>query len=205
MEKYASKQKIGSDKHLKKIVKQIVHDSVRSQQELKSFDVGLGTTVDTSGSISKLTSIAQGDTDSTRDGDALAIVRIQSVMIAAVADTTNICRVVIFAWNSDDGVEAPTMSSLFQTTSTAYISAFNRDNVRSKKLVVLYDTIMTLSSAGPMIKESRFEKKWKKHQISFTATTTAGIGHIYAVYVSDSAGIPNPLFTAYHRVWFTDS
>jgi hypothetical protein len=176
---------------------------LKKNQEIKSFDFGLGTTIDSTGRVDKLTTITQADTDSARDGDAARIVSFEIQAQATYADTTNVIRLVVVRWNQDDSSSAPSsVTDLFQSASA--FSPYNRDNLRARKFTVIMDHLFAVSNVGPgiekLVKRSRFVSN-----IAFQATATTGTGHLYSFAVSDSAASAHPGLSFIFRTYFTDS
>jgi hypothetical protein len=176
---------------------------LKKNQEHKSFDTGFGSSVSSTGTIQKLSTIPQGDTDSTRDGDALQIIRIEFRVAFAFADPVNTGRVIVARWNQDDSSAAPTGITDILQTATPY-SPYNRDNLRAKKFSVIFDNTYLVGATGPNILGSCLSKNYPS-KIAFQAAANTGNGHIYAFMVSDSAAIAHPIFTYVARIWFTDS
>lgn len=188
------------------MVTKTVRDVLQNVQELKSFDTGLAQTVSSTGTLTKLTTVPQGDTDSARDGDQLLIKKFEVRGYCTPADATNICRFLIFRWNVDDTSDAPTLAEILQdAASSPWISPYNRDSRRSGKVVIIYDNILGVCTSGPGIKTFKHECKWKALKINFEAAATTGVGHIYLLTVSDSTASTHPFFSMESRVWFTDS
>jgi len=191
------------NKEMKVLVNQIVASKILSVQEKKSFDTGFGSTVDNTGSISKLTTIPQNDTDSGRDGDHVKLLRLELRASFVFADATNSGRLIIAKWTQDDSSAAPSSITNVLQTATPY-SPYDRDNERAGKFIVIYDHLFVVGATGPNI-ESIDVSIPLKGQIAFQATATTGTGHIYAFMVSDSSAVTHPVFNWVARTYFTDS
>lgn len=207
MEKYSKKNKsnkmIKNKSALDSEIARVTMKVLRKNQELKSFDTGFSSSVSTTGTLQKLTTIPQDDTDSGRDGDALRVVRLSLMAVFSAADTINICRLIIVRWNQDDSSSAPvSITDLLQTASP--LSPYNRDNVRAKKFTVWFDHFFAVALSAPAIEKASFDRKAYSN-IAFQATATTGTGHFYAFMVSDSAAIAHPVLSYVARVWYTDS
>jgi hypothetical protein len=190
------------DAKLDNHIVQLAQKVLKSKQELKSFDTGFSAAVSTAGTLQKISTIPQGDTDSTRDGDQLNIVRIDLLGSFQFADAINAGRLIIFRWNQDDSSAAPVVADILQTL-TPY-SPMNRDNLRAKKFSVLHDQLCLVGATGPNISSINL-KRFFPSKINFQATATTGNGHIYVYMVSDSGAVTHPQFSYVARVWFTDS
>jgi len=204
MEKYAKQNK--GDAKIKKLVKTQVQSMIRSRQELKSFDTGLAQTVSSTGNVIKLTTIPQGDTDSTRDGDQINITKLEGVVVGTCStDTTNILRCTIIRWNGDDTTDAPTIAKVYQTSASPFISALVRDNLRSNYMSVVQDDILCVGATSPQIEKSRYSHKWKALKCNYESGTNTGVGQLYAIVSSDSTAVAHPSLTCMWRVYYTDS
>jgi hypothetical protein len=209
MEKYAKKQKAylglpGTSKSkLDTEIARVALKVLSKNQEIKSFDFGFASSSTSTGTVSKITSIPQDDSDSGRDGDALKVVRIQFHAGFAFADATNVCRMTVVRWNQDDSSSAPTgITDLLQTASP--YSPYNRDNYRAKKFTVWFDHLFAVGATGPNISICSKDRQAPSN-ISFQATSTAGTGHFYVFHISDSTAVTHPVLSYVTRVWFTDS
>jgi hypothetical protein len=190
-----------------KITKQNLHTEVlkviKSKAEIKSFDAGFGTTVDNAGSITKLSTIPQGDTDSSRQGDQCELIKLEvhANYANSSADLFNTYRHIIFRWCQDDTVAAPIVSDILQ--STTVFSPLNRDNFRAKKFIVIHDVFKCTSLNGEHAKTDVFVKKLN-FKILFQSGATTGTNHIYSLQLSDSAAIPHPIVSYVARVHYND-
>jgi hypothetical protein len=187
----------------KQLVKQMIDSRLAQVQEVKSFDTGFGTSVDNTGSLQKVSTVPQGDTDSSRDGDALVLKSIEMHSAFVIADTTNVLRHIIVRWNQDDSSSAPAAITDVLQTASAF-SPYNRDNKRARKFDVLHDEFYGGALAGPGIIVRTIKIKTKS-QIAFQATATTGTGHIYSFQISDSSAITHPTLNYVCRINFTDS
>jgi len=189
-------------KQQRKLMKTIINQKILAVQEKKSFDVGFATTVADTGATARLTAIPQGDTDSSRQGDHVKLLKGELISAASYSDTTNCLRLIIYRWNQDDSSSAPTVSDILQTTSP--YSPLNRDNERARKFDVIVDHQYVVSNVGQGVDKFRCSMNLKS-QIAFQATATSGTGHLYYFVVSDSAGVPHPSLSFIWRTYYTDS
>lgn len=198
------KSSLGSlaNNNVRNQIKQLVKNEIKSNQELRSFDTGVATTFDNTGSLVKLTTIPQGDTDSSRQGDHVKLHSIRMKGAVTYSDTTNTFRLIILRWNQDDSSSAPVVGDITQSL-TPY-SPIHRDNERAKKFDVISDELLGVANVGPGIVTFNWEKQMKSI-IAFQATATTGTGHLYAYIISDSAGLPHPSMSFVFRSYYTDS
>jgi hypothetical protein len=176
---------------------------LKKNQEMKSNDQGFGTGVSSTGTILKLTSIAQDNTDTGRDGDSIRVVRTTMRATFSFADTFNIGRLIVARWNQDDTSSAPTgITDVLQSASP--FSEYHRDNLRAKKFTVWYDGFFAVGATGPNIEKAVFDRSMPTN-IAYQATATTGTGNFYAFMVSDSAAVAHPVFSFIWRTYYTDS
>jgi len=183
-------------------IKKLIKQEIKGVQEVKSFDTGIGSTFDNTGSITKLTTIPQGDTDTTRDGDHIKLTKCWCNLAVSVGDATNVVRVIVFRWNQDDSSVAPTVNDITQSVS-AY-SPIHRDNERAHKFDVIFDKFFSVSNVGPGCASVEWRKPLKSI-IAFQATANTGTGHLYMYIISDSSAVPHPGVNLIWRTYYTDS
>lgn len=187
----------------KTTIKRLIKQEIKAVQEIKSFDTGFAQTVDSTGTLQKLTTIPQGDTDSTRDGDALKLCKFEFRGQSNFADSTNATRLLIFRWNQDDSSAAPAgITDLLQTATP--FSPFNRDNERARKFDIIVDHLFVTANCGPGTEKLEVIKEMRS-KIAFQASANTGTGHIYSAMVSDSTATTHPGLNYVVRVYFTDS
>jgi len=187
---------------LRNQVKSLVKQEINSVQEKRSFDTGVGTSFDNTGSLTKLTTIPQGDTDSSRQGDHVKLHSIRMAGSCSYADTTNAIRLIILRWNQDDSSSAPVVGDILQTSSP--YSPVNRDNERAKKFDILSDELYGVANVGPGVAVWKWEMKLRS-QIAFQSGATTGTGHLYAYIISDSSASTHPSVAFILRTYYTDS
>jgi len=194
------------ERKLRAMVRNEISQSIRNRQELKSFDNGIGSTFSSTGTISRMFSPAQDDSDEGREGDSCTLVKLTGNFYATVADTTNVCRITIFRWNSNSGSDAPAISDVYQTSASPFISEFVRDNLRSGILEVHYDEMVIVSGNGPQaVFFPKLNLKWKANKVNFDVGSTDGKGMWYVAISSDSTASTHPGVIGYARFWYTDS
>jgi hypothetical protein len=190
----------------KAVLGQLVNQKIRKYAEHKSFDTGFNSSVDTTGTLQKLSTIPQGDTDSTRDGDQAEVISVDviaSFANASSTDLSNLCRFIVFKWQQDDSSAAPAAVTDILQTASVY-SPLNRDNERAKKFVILDDHLFSTSLTGPSV-DTHIIKLKNKFKLAFQGSANTGNNMVYAMMVSDSGAIPHPILAYQVRVYFTDT
>jgi len=201
MEKHSKSSKKVRASEVNKLVKNYIQQNA----ETKSFDTGFGSSVDSTGVITKISTIPQGDTDSTRDGDQANVFSIElrgSLAIPSTGDQTNVLRIICFRWMQDDSSAGPAGVTDILQTLTPY-SPYDRDNFRAKKFLVLHDELVGASITGPAVRIFSF-KLDKQFRIGYQATATTGTSNVYIASISDSGASVHPVVSWVSRVWFKD-
>lgn len=190
-------------------------------QMLKGFietKYGLFTTgvvnVATTGTLTKLTVIAQAVGQSARIGDQVRLKSMQvrySITVGApgllaAADQFNTVRLIVFKWKIDDSVTVPTASDILNTTTTTNLAIAPHSWDTKEKYDILYDSAHVVFNSpiwngaavtwqhgvGGTYATPREIQLRNLGLIDFTAATTSGVGQIYSLLLSDSAFAPNP-------------
>lgn len=186
-------------------VKQMIKSTLKDVQELKIHIVQNTEFVSYSGSIIDCSSIAQGDSDITRDGDRIQIMEWSFRWVAYPADTSNLLRVVLFQYVPDSALGSPTASQVLQTTgaTTAPISYRSIDFVKNVK--ILYDRTLSTDTYHLVTQAIPVTiRKFSDKQMQFTGATSRTNG-LFALFISDSAAVTHPTILYYSAVRYTDS
>ena len=103
-------------------------------------------------------------------------------------------RFLIIRWNVDTTNEGCSLSQVLQgiASTNAPISALNRDSYRAKKFDVLLDRVIGLDTYNPQQTICELIKLDSQRKIAYYSSGTDGIGHLYAVCISDSAAASHP-------------
>lgn len=109
-----------------------------NQVDTHFFDTAQTLSPGTTASIGYLTSVAQGDTEQSRDGDSIALKYLQMKMtvVPHVSSASDSFRLILFRWKAPAGGNPPSAAAILATASNID-SPYNRDYRES--LVVLYD------------------------------------------------------------------
>lgn len=171
--------------------------------EVKFVDTTVLGAVPVAGSITKLSTVAQGVGASQRIGDeaALRAISIRGYVAGAAAAVNSRLRVIVFQWNEDDALGAPVVGSIIQGGATVY-APYNYAAIRDSDFRVLFDRLFAVDPiAGPGTQSFFWEKKIDG-RLAFNAAVTTGSGMLYLLLISDLATTSEGL-TA--RVLYTDS
>ncbi len=154
--------------------------------------------------LTSLTATTNGTTDLTRIGDRINLFSIEFRWTVLVADSSNVVRVVLLQWLSDDGIDAPSLAKVLANAATPVNSPFNHDN--KAKFIVLYDHRVLLSTYEPnrgdtvelLLPASRVQP-----EVMYQAGASTGQNNLYALMVSDSGPSPHPVLEGVARVnWY---
>lgn len=186
-------------KRFKKFIKRVANMGA----EKKYFYVTSGgpQTVDSTGSITSVSDISQGDTDITRDGDQVYLRSIEFVWEADVADTFNQVRFIVVQWYPPT---TPVVSDvLIGTGTTTFFMPYNHDKRFNFK--ILYDRTVTVDTNTP----SKLSRKIQvirgfRRRIQYLGGATDGTNKIYVLKISDSGAASHPLVDNYFKLNFSD-
>lgn len=192
----------------KRSITSVVNKILAKKAETKYFNYVEGITTDYNGAVRRITNIAQGLADYNRVGDQLTMSSITlRIALTNESDVYNNCRLIIFRWNDDDSTAAPVPGTLLTDVgyTSAPISPWVFDNMRSGKFKVLYDKLFDVNAE--LSTAVRFPLKVHlkvKNNIKFVGGSANGIGHIYYLIVSDSSTSTHPIFNVAAQMFFKD-
>ncbi len=186
-------------------VAQVARSVVRSELgrtvEKKSFVVEISGTGSSAGVIVPLLNVAQGDTDTTRDGDAIAPLKLDWRM-TALSTGAYLLRYVLFQWLPPT---TPTVADILEPLPAAggptHFSPYSHDTRQSYR--VIYDraicggtdwhiTNVDVQPAIPLA----------KMQTIYVNGTTTGTNKYYACIISNAV---NASYAGTSKVWFNDA
>lgn len=168
---------------------------LKETSEPNSFDViQAAQGVDYGGLYVILSAVTVGNGDSNRTGDQLTPTSLEVRAQFVAGDSTNIVRFLIIRWNVDTTNEGCSLAQVLQgvNSTNAPLSALNRDSNRGKKFDVLLDKVIGLDTYNPQVCITELIKLNPQRKVSFYSSGTDGLGHLYAVCVSDSAAASHP-------------
>jgi len=199
----------------KPVTKQQVQAMIASKQTLKFYDNHTYVGSATSGGINiALSTIPQGNTDSTRSGDSVSLetleVRGELYLQGAggTNDFTDQIRVIIYMWHPVSSGAAPVIASILQDVSVAQslvMSAYSWDS--KPQFSVLYDKNFSLSGNGPSDVFFDFRKSFGSGHLATWAggSTTLQSEGIFMIIASNSLVATHPIYNFYSRVTYLDS
>lgn len=189
----------------KQQVSRIAKNIISRSSETKHYDAqDEGRTVSSTMYIGSITNIAQGDSDTNRDGDQLLLKNIRVKYLLRGADTTNAVRVMFVQYYCAD---VPVVSDILQDNNPGdreLTSMYHSDARPSFK--VLYDRTHVLNTTGSnatVYKQINLHNFGRK-KIQYQGGTTTGRGEVYVFLLSDSVATAHPTFSAQYRVAFKD-
>lgn len=156
--------------------------------ELYKYDDVLASAVTTSGVISSMNLIAQGDGEGQRTGNSIFVrnIAMQGQAIRNASGATpdsQVVRLVIFQDTQQIADTAPAITDVLETNSVN--SYLNKANVGRFK--VLFNKKMYLSSQMPQVPFNYF--KTLRHHIRFNGSATSDVqkGGLYYFFISNEA------------------
>lgn len=175
--------------------------------EEKFHDATLtGSSVDyTTGVVSTLNSIAQGDTDETRDGDSVKITRLTgNIQVSGNAAANTLIRYWI-VWDPMNTIT--TLANLWETGAATSILG-NKDHDHRFQTRVLYDSrpLPLVVANDSYVRVRAINLKIFKHTQFEAGTTTINSGALKLFAISDQANASNePTIRAQLRVHYIDN
>lgn len=165
-----------------KASKETNYQLIDNSQQSVSYDVPF---------LAMWSSIAQGDTIRTREGDRIEPTNLRMSYQVRHEDPTFITRIILFQWKPDTNVDAPSMAKILEVPNVAnsVFFPYMQDTVDRAKFVVLKDIIhsgnkegLTIPSFTHTVNINKFANKY----INFNeANATTGKSLIYCLAISN--------------------
>lgn len=181
---------------------------VRSQQEMKyAWQTYNSVAVTNTASLTQITQIAQGDTDTTRDGDRYKLVKLRFRAIMYHNSIANVqCRVIIFRWKPRS---TPTAADILLTGGGGVIDVVSEYQHDTRQMFqILYDKLFTIGSVQPpqaskvLSFQHVFKGKSGDCQMD-AASATTGTNQLWILTISDN--VTGSTMKGTSKVNFTDS
>lgn len=175
--------------------------------EVKKLDLtGSGTLTETTAGVLHMTAIAQGDTDSSRDGNSVLCkyATIRGTLVHNVSgDSQQFCRLLVFVDKQQVSDTAPTLSPLLESTYP-YVAPLNNESLG--RFSVLYDRVFTLD-AEHQATSFKINLDLTGHHVRFNGTGTGDVqkGGIYFGFIGSQATSNYPTITYYSRLGYHDN
>ncbi len=153
---------------------------------------GSSTSVDATGTIVSLSTVAQGTTNQTRVGNFARLKRIWG-NVSAYADSTDIqntVRTIVFLWTD---AATPTASDILVSATAYHTCYYNLNNIENGKLRILDDFRMGVNYSGSGPKVIHYDRK-TDYALQWNSTGSAApiVNAVYVYYVSDSSVATHP-------------
>lgn len=171
-----------------------------------------------SGTLFNLNVPSSGTGISGRIGDRVTVRRIDFAYQVIGYDTTNQVRVIIFKWQNDNSVYAPSTITIldpaYTSTADCPLAPYNWDNFHAKDFAVCYDKVHSLSfnntTAAPgsqsiTVRGRVYGKKLHNKFMNLNTGAVTGDGIYYCLVVSDSGIAGHPKFNMISRMQYTDA
>ncbi len=176
--------------------------------ETKSFDTSGTGTFDYNGSLSAISTIAQGLDVNNRVGDSIRLQRVEwrGTFNTDTGAVTTAVRVLVFR-DLDGAGTAPAVTDVLQTTGSvnSVNSPYNRLNL--DRFSILFDETSTLSNVGQTQVVMAFEAQHQGH-IKYLGTAAAaasnGRGTMYTILICDRVTTLLPTGNQIARIYYTD-
>lgn len=192
------------------VTKEQLTRALRSNDELKYFDVASAGAVNVSfsGTFTCLSSMAQGVTAITRNGDRVLPKSLRIRGLYNAGSTNNVLRTIIFRWNVNDTSDAPQMAEILDGAflGSAHVVFAPYSMYNRARFSVLYDKLTYVQYAvGTSEKPIKIDLKLAQKKIQYYQGANTGQYHIYMLNLSDDGVVTYPTTNWISRLTFTDS
>ncbi len=183
-------------------IKRVVNAGKETKWKRTDYNLSLNT----AGTITDVTAIAQGQTENTRIGDAVRLTHIRFMFLTSnpeAAHSTQRC--IVFQWKSDS---TPVLGDILTTAGGA--APVYPINENKKQLYrILYDRTWTMQTLITGIETNRLHErkflKIKSANVEFEAASTTGTNKIYTLWLSGNAvSAPDPVVLGFLQVYYKD-
>jgi len=198
-------QKAPVSSDVKAYIKKVVNSKLESSEEDKWINIAaMSVAASSTPSFIDVTSIGQGVTSGTRNGDTFKMKHLRISLACIVADATNLLRVVIFRWKMNNTSDVPSTAEIFQDpTATTRVCLSPLVVTKPSRFTMLFDKLFNLDQlAHPQIIDTINLKL--NNLVSFDQGTSTGRDHIYFGFMSDSTAIAHPALSYESMVLFHD-
>jgi hypothetical protein len=200
-----------STKRPGKVFAKKVKEVLEATSEHKYIDTNLGANAITGATtvLLVLASPAQGIAQGQRIGERIKIRSLcNRFTLDSSTDAYNKWRITFVQWRGSD-VAPPLAADIYQNSGDVMTSPWNRANLLDNEFKVLYDkvfvTSQTAGNSGAIVRQVNFYGKRLYHKdFEYDGATTIADWKIYVLVTGDSIAAPNPTFTLYNRMSYTD-
>lgn len=201
-----SRKGAGLSQKQKTAVKRIIGKG----RETKHFHYvnGAGISQSTVATITNLSGVTQGDSDTTRDGDTLTLKSMRFSATIAGADTYNRFRIILFRWNANNAT-APVVGDLLMNSAGSLVDVLIPTVIDGKsQFHIIHDRTYVTTTAGKSslgVLKTFYGKKLGAKNIQFEGGANTGYKHVYMLTVSDSGAASHPIIYFSNLLRYTDS
>ncbi len=188
----------------KSAVTSIARKELQRNMEWKHNLVSTTDTASTSGFIRDLSAVPQGDTDITRDGDALMASSVDIRYTIFSADNYNVWRVIVFQWHP---ITTPVVADILNNVASSNVNAFYETD-HAHMFKIMYDKTWTLNenvSGTSVALSGRFKVRVPRKQVKYLNTSTTGTNKVYYLLISDSGAASHPGWNFSSKLNYTDA
>lgn len=155
----------------------------QNQKELKFAAHNYTTPVTDTGAIVSLSTVGQGDTNNSREGNVIypTSSRVRCYISLNASASTSMIRIIIFKFRPNT---TPTVTDVLQTGD---VTSFKTDSERFLSKI-LYDKTHILSDGSVQQKMITITNKFRKYTMGFDeGTTQANYNALWALLISDES------------------
>jgi len=159
----------------------------RRRVEVKHFDVDTpAAPIATGGTITKLTTIAQGVAGNQRVGDEAQFtgVSFKGYVRGLAAGGDSVVRVMLFQWNVDDASLPPTVVTVLQAAGSS--RPYNWQSIQDGNIRVLYyHTLDCCPTSGQAVQHFEYIQA-VTGQLAYNTGLATGSGQLYVLTICDN-------------------
>lgn len=176
----------------RRAVQTVVKSTLNRQSEWKHFTQHFTDTASTAGLIRDMSPVTQGDTDITRDGDALHASSLEWRGHCFSADANNIVRLIFFQWYP---ATTPVVTDILNNVASGDVtSLYETDKAAQYKILMDRSWALDVFQTGGALRTSFMRKKIRipRPKMQFLAGSTNGTNKVYMLLISDSGAVSHP-------------
>jgi len=206
-----SKRRNGKvSKKVKKYVKSALTRSLRDDMN-NCYVTTTGYVTTSAPIVTHLTSISQGDTASTRSGNAVkAVTALEMNYQLVFNDSASVpqeCRIIVFQDKMQVADTSPDATALFGTASPTAYELYNWDNKVSKRFSILYDRThsnLWVSGVGHTRVQRKLRLRIPNKRIIYNSTASTDINKngIYIMSICSTEAVYGPTLAFQSRFGF---
>lgn len=187
-------------------VKTIVKKELRNNSEWKHFTNAYTNTISTAGSVTSVSEVPQGDTDTTRDGDMIQVSSMNYRYSVQSADSENLIRIIFFQWHTSLAV--PGVTNVLNIPVGYEELAMYETDQAGHEFKILYDQTHALNAQYSGAVDQRVfigKVQIPRKKVQYRGGGLNGSNKVYALIISDSVAISHPTIKLVTKLNYMDN